>query len=681
MVSYIWFILQNGYLIALQVGLLFGFVMMVMTLDLSLRRQTHLYAPAQYQKEKLDAHPPGPGEFAPDLAWPLYTLRQAGVDKKLVRQNLHAFQRRVWRWPVDTFLRGRHGPRWAWWIFLLPVTASVLLFCGGSVLTSWLSYGTYWAVLTVFQFTDRTVILALRGQMRVREARRRETLHTAAACMNCLHVTPWPAYACPGCGRLHHDVLPGDLGTFFRKCGQCHAKFPTLPSRAAWHTTAICKRCGRPLPEGAGAVRDIRVPVFGDTAAGKTRFLYASLNSLLLDLDHAHVKYYYLDEPSRVEAELRLKAIRANEDVPKTTEAPATAISLRLREGRHSDFIHLFDAAGEQFSKPGNWDFEHGKRGTNYGSLRFVEDGQALAYVLDPFSVDLIRDQAAAHDQALVAQVQSAQKDPELSYTEVVNRLRGNGVPIGSQRLAVVVSKADLLRRAGLVVPTKSDDIADWLAENGVHNLVLAARREFAEVRFFTVASLNGSASRIDDPGIPLCWLLAAYGVRLPARAVAHSRHAPIPEGEPAVPERPPVAVGHGTTAERPLKTAESVPTPSEHPGYGKTGVGAAPGAGGTGEPGEGDSGQGSGGTGAGTPLLPQPPRHLIGSLPERAPTGRRISLIVRIGRTAAGTRSVPLERLSVPAEGRDDVTITVSAPDLMPLRRSRTGHPRARRG
>jgi hypothetical protein len=534
--SFLRYILTNGYLIAGQLGLLFGFVMIVLTLDKSLRVATRLYTATEYQAEKLKAHPPEPGEFPPDLAWPVYTLRQAGVDKKLVRQNLYAFQKRIWRWPVETFFKGRHGPRWAWWILLFPVPVSVLFFLGGAFLTSWFSYWTYWAVLTVFQFTDRTLITALRGQMRVREARRRATMHTAAACMNCLHVTPWPAYACPGCGRLHHDVMPGDLGTLHRTCGQCGTRFPTLPSRTAWHATAICKRqeCQQPLPAGAGAVRDIRIPVFGDTAAGKTRFLYASLYSLLLDLDRAHIKRDYLDELSRAEAERNLKAIRANHDVAKTPEAPATAISLRLREGKRSDFIHLFDAAGEQYSKPGNWDFAAGSRGTNYGSLRFIEDGQALAYVLDPFSVGQIRDKAAAGDQALVAQVHGAQKDPEIAYTEVVNRLRGNGVPIETQRLAVVVSKTDLLRKAGLTVPTDSGAIADWLTENGVHNLVLAAAREFREVRFFAVASMDVSPGRTDDPGIPLRWLLAVHGVKVPGGDALIAKPARQPVGAPS---------------------------------------------------------------------------------------------------------------------------------------------------
>ena len=516
-----------------EAGLIYGLIMFVMTLNKSLRAETRLYQPADYQAEKLKARPARPGEFGPDLAWPLYPLRQAGVDKRHVRQKLFAFQRRLCRWPSDTFFKGRNGPLWLWWIFLIPVTATVLFFLGETLVASWFSYWVYWAVLTAGQFTDRTLIAALRGQLRVREDRRRIARHTDAACMNCLHVTPWPAYACPGCGRPHHNVMPGDLGTLYRTCGNCGTRFPTLPSRTAWHATAICKReeCQQPLPQGAGAVTDIRVPVFGDTAAGKTRFLFASLNSLLADLDQAHIKYEYLDANSRSQAELRLKAIRANDDMPKTPEAPATAINLRLHEGRRSNLIHLFDAAGEQFSKPGNWDFEQPSRGTNYGSLRFMEDGQALAYVLDPFSVGLIRDQAAAGDQAILAEVNPAQKDPEIAYSEVVNRLRGNGVPIKAQRLAVIVSKTDLLRKAGLAVPVDSADIAAWLTENSAHNLVLASAREFCEVRFFTVASMDASAGRGDDPGVPLRWLLAVHGVKVPGGSALLAKPARRPVG------------------------------------------------------------------------------------------------------------------------------------------------------
>jgi hypothetical protein len=539
------FLLKSFWVFALQAGLFFGFFMIARTFYFTFWRPSKnplhfppsaLYYPQQYQAEKLQQQLqklgppiPRPGQFAPDLAWPLYTLRQARIDRKAVRANLYAYQRRLWNWPANTFFKHRYGKaRWPWWFPLTVVPVTVLSFLGGAFIVSWASYWVYWGTLAAFWWIDKTVIAAARGLLQARETRRRETMDTAAACMNCLHVTPWPAYACPNnCGQLHQDVMPGDLGTLYRKC-QCGAKFPTLPSRAAWEATAVCKRqeCQHRLPSGTGAVRDIRVPVFGDMAAGKTRFLYASLASLLPDLDRAHIKWDFLDDFSRREAELRLKAIQANQDVPKTQEGPATSINVKLRDGKHADFIHLFDAAGEQYSKPGNWDQAYGNQDTNFGSMRFLEDGQALAYVLDPFSVDLIRDQAATHDQGLVAQVQAAQKDPEVAYTEVLNRLRGFGVPVEAQRLAVVVSKADLLRRAGMEIPTESEAIARWLADNGVHNLVLAAPRQFREVRYFAVASVDASASRGHDPGIPLRWLLASHGVKVPGgdALVAKSR-------------------------------------------------------------------------------------------------------------------------------------------------------------
>ena len=60
--------------------------------------------------------------------------------------------------------------------------------------------------------------------------------------------------------------------------------------------------------------------------------------------------------------------------------------------------------------------------------------------------------------------------------------------------------------------------------------------------------------------------------------------------------------------------------------------------------------------------------RYLTGDLPERAPVGRRISLLVRITLAApAGIAAATLGSLDVPAGGCD-ITITVSAPDLLPL-------------
>lgn len=505
------FLLNNAYIIAGQLGLLFGFVLFGLTLRKSLWRETQLYTPDQFQAEQLKAHPPGPDRIGPDLAWPLYTLRQADVDRTLVRKNLRALYGRMWKWPGDTFYKGRHGPRWAWWIFLFPVVVVINVFLLTAGLTAWFSYWVYWAVVAAAKWSDAAVWRMARQRMRAAEARRRKTRYTQAACMECMHVTEWPAYLCPSCGKAHHDVNPGNLGTFTRYCA-CGATFPTRASRAAWRAKAQCKRCRNLLPEGAGAVRDIRIPVFGDINAGKTRFLYASLNSLMAEAEGAGVHVTFPDPVVGDEVRRGRELIKAGRSTAKTSPG-GVAFTLRLREGHQSDLIHMFDAAGEDYSEA-----------LKYSKLRFLDDSQGLAYVLDPFSVQAIREQLGGQQDAALAAARVAENDPDLAYGEVISRLRDGGVPVAAQRLAVIVSKADLLRGAGLDIPAESADLQDWLVKAGLQNLVLAMSREFAEVRYFAVASQDVAASMRDDPGAPLRWLLAVHGVRLPGGAPQFAR-------------------------------------------------------------------------------------------------------------------------------------------------------------
>ena len=137
--------------------------------------------------------------------------------------------------------------------------------------------------------------------------------------------------------------------------------------------------------------------------------------------------------------------------------------------------------------------------------------------MLDPFSINGIRDQLTLDAQEAITLVHAAEGDPEIAYAELSNRLRGAGVSTETQRLAVVIPKADLLRRTSIPLPSESKAIAGWLAGVGVHNLVMAAQQEFSEVRYFAVASQDVTIALPDDPGAPLRWLLASNGVRLPA--------------------------------------------------------------------------------------------------------------------------------------------------------------------
>jgi hypothetical protein len=512
-------LLTNGYLIAGQLGLFFGVVLFLVAAGLGLWKKPELLSPQEYQTEQIKAHPPGVGEFPPDLAWPFYTFRQAGIDRRRVSTVLRGLNGRMWKWPSDTFFRGRHGSRILWWLFLLPVPVATITFLLAAGLSAWFCYGVYWVVVTSCMTINGAALGVLRSGLRTAEAQRRSTRYTHAACMNCFHVTPWPAYLCPGCSAPHHDVRPGRLGLFYRRC-ECGRRFPTMASRAAWHTTATCQRasCRQPLVEGAGAVRDIRIPVFGEKSAGKTRFLYASLNSLMLSAQQAHIPLSFPDQATREQADFGLGLIRSGQDTVATPATVPVALTVRLREDRKSDLIHLFDAAGEQY-----------RDAQRYDTLKFLDDGHGLVYMLDPFSISAVQDQLAGHNAAALRQAHAAAGDPEIAYGEVMSRLRDGGVVSAAQRLAVVISKADLLRQTGLDLPSESDAIAQWLTEAKLHNLVMSARRDFAAVRYFTVASQDVAVGETDDPGVPLRWLLTTHGVRLPADPVLLSRPSTVP--------------------------------------------------------------------------------------------------------------------------------------------------------
>jgi hypothetical protein len=489
------------YLIAsvIACALTLGVALFAIALARALAGKPDLVPPATDQGEQVKAHPVGAGEFPPDLAWPFYPFRQSRADLERTKANLAYLTAAMWRGPAKAFFRDARG----WWV-AFPVPAAIITFLLITSLASWFCYLVYALVNIVCAGASLAVLVPAAALLRTAEHWRRGKLLTQGACMRCFHVTPWPAYQCPTCRRAHHDVRPGRLGLLIRRC-ECGTHLPTRASRAAWRVTPLCQRCGEPLPEGAGGVRDIRVPVFGDISAGKTRFLYASLNSFRQTAQRAGQDVSFPDEASRELAKFGLGVIQSGRETVKTSTNAQVTLNCRLATGRRSEFVHLFDAAGEHFRNARQPD-----------ALRFLDDGQGVVYVLDPFSVGAIREQLDERGAKAMSLAHAA-GDPELTYDEVVSRLRDSGIPASAQRLAVVVSKADLLREAGMALPTGSAAIAQWLWDCGVHNLVMSARREFADARFFTVASQNVPPGDRDDPGAPLRWMLRSHGSRLPA--------------------------------------------------------------------------------------------------------------------------------------------------------------------
>jgi hypothetical protein len=169
------------------------------------------------------------------------------------------------------------------------------------------------------------------------------------------------------------------------------------------------------------------------------------------------------------------------------------------------------DAAGELYSD----------RGQSSG-LRFLDDAEGLVFVLDPFSVPMVADQLRGPFAPRLAAAQPAREEPESSYLVTAQWLRDQGIKLPRKPLAVAVVKADLLFGLPVAAELNSDadspEIARWLRELSLDNLLDGMERDFGKVTYHLVSSLDvgsepdGRAGRL-SPARPLLWLLGRSGV------------------------------------------------------------------------------------------------------------------------------------------------------------------------
>ena len=467
--------------------------------------RTQLISPRAF-KESRPVAEVNKHEFGLDCAWPWYFYAQILADERNFQKQREALTQRLWSglgarlFPIDHSVSG-------WW-FLVPYPVIVLPFLLCVFLAMGACTAIYLAVSYLVLGLAWVGFILLVGLLRGVETAWSRLRKTSASCPKCFYVGVRPAYKCAGCGGLQRDIRPGRLGVFERRC-ECGVVMPTMVLRAAWAEQAVCQRCEEPLGKGAAAVRDVRLPIFGDVSAGKTRLLYATLDSMTALASEHDLHITYPDSASQARADLALSTIRASRETTKTDETLPRALSFRLGSGNTSTLIHLFDAAGELYRSTERSD-----------ELSFLDSGHGLVYVVDPFALDTIRHRVADSPAARQRVAEGEGRDPEFAYNHVVTQLRDGGIKARAQRLAIVVAKVDALQSCAVEFPTESTEIADWLRENGLHNVVLAAPNEFAEVKYFAVASnpIDRSAPGT-DPGAPVRWLLRRRGVRLPPEA------------------------------------------------------------------------------------------------------------------------------------------------------------------
>ncbi|MEU4249048.1 hypothetical protein AB0F15_16720 [Amycolatopsis sp. NPDC026612] len=461
--------------------------------------------------------PRGNSPFARDRAWPAYFSAQAHADLGQVWRSDATLLSDGWRWIGDVFRRSWPG-RAAVAFVLAPGWLAV---SAGALAATAVIVGVGVALLFVLWalWAVPTGLLRTADQL-VRRAR-----GASGSCPACYHVTQLPVFACPGCGEIHRDVRPGRLGGLWRRCG-CGHVLPTSVVRAARKIPPRCPRCLELLRDGAALVTDVRLPVFGPVSAGKTRLVYTGLLAVRDRVAADGGEIEFVDEDSRQTFDNAVSLLGAGGDTVKTPagELPP-AVTVRYTAGRRRALLHLFDAAGEFYAD----------RDDNT-ELEFLDHAQGLVFVVDPFSLPWVRDQLDGGSSVL-AEANPAAEAPEYVYHLTAKRLQDYRVDTRRQRLAVTVVKADLLAGLPPADDLTPDRVRAWLERAGLDNLVLAAERDFREVRYFLVASLADlRAGDPRSPAAPLAWLSAGAGLRLWADpADASPRGEPDKEPEEAV--------------------------------------------------------------------------------------------------------------------------------------------------
>lgn len=292
----------------------------------------------------------------------------------------------------------------------------------------------------------------------------------------CYEKIALPVYACPSCGERHRRLSPNGMGAFRHVC-RCGARLPTTIPLGRYRLTAFCPHCHGRLPERIGRVRVEPLAFIGGPAAGKTTFMFLAIRALHARARAVRGSVAFVE---RRHAQAYAGAVREFErggSLAKTgPELPlATMVDVELPDAGHR-ILYLFDPAGEHFTGAGQVE-----------SLRYLDHGEALLFIVDPFALPQVRRALTETEFYDVEQVlASSDEDPSDTLQRVLNELRSRPDQGRQRRVAVIVTKADLLARTHIGHDLGSgDQVRGWLERLGLGNTVRTLDQLAAQVRYF----------------------------------------------------------------------------------------------------------------------------------------------------------------------------------------------------
>ncbi|KTR89237.1 hypothetical protein NS220_15955, partial [Microbacterium testaceum] len=371
--------------VAFAVGLVWGTISPIRILRSSSRVGVRIATPDEVRNGNVLGAAPKrrSAHFDWDHAWPLYVPYQLRLDQRAVLAGARAPLAAMAR--TQTFLP---TPR-AWYFALVRHLVWAIVFgipMVGLVAGMWAATGLWMVITTVFRGVVSTSQRLTTWFLSMREKRETRRNHLGARCTRCYRQSEMPSFRCPNpqCGEIHRDVSPGPLGIRTRVC-HCEAVIPLTVAAASRSLTAICPVCDAELPSGTGSRRVVALPVFGSVGSGKTQLLASIADAL-------HTKSADASDPLEVTALTDVSATflatavadsAAGRPPLKTQrqDRPEGLAYVLDRSGSALE-LQMMDAAGESFVDT---------QGTQ--SLGYLDISHSLVFVLDPLSIDEVREQ------------------------------------------------------------------------------------------------------------------------------------------------------------------------------------------------------------------------------------------------------------------------------------------------
>ena len=278
---------------------------------------------------------------------------------------------------------------------------------------------------------------------------------------------------------------------------------------SSYRMNAFCVYCDRQMSDETGRFREVMLPLLGGRAAGKTRLMAAMLVGLhdlarRPELTSASVRVNLANPDTQVAYEVLSTVLDTSGHILATTSELPHAHSVQLRIGQRTRLVHIFDPAGELLVDRDRTD-----------ELRYLAAARIFLFVLDPMAVPGFWDSLTDADQATLDRTLASQVHPQEVFDRALPQTIQMGARLGKSRLAVAISKTDLIEHTKLLDGRRDDSqwARSWLEERlGLGNLVRSMDNEFHEVRFFFTSAVTVAPQRIHE-SIPA---LVTYSLGMP---------------------------------------------------------------------------------------------------------------------------------------------------------------------